>query len=823
MKITTIVKQFLFLSFTLLQCAAHAAPAPVGISHMGPTIRVIVQRGTERLPIYWVNHLQKNDKVLVSTDQAKKSRNQWLLTLATLSPTGNLAQTRSLDLSEDAREVSIDITADDQIPVIVLAPEVRTMFGLHTSFSESASLIEDAIKTDPQRFIELQKIDQINHVINYLLRVLDTLLQSKKPEQAIEAAKDLAGKFGVKYIDPDCFKGNAVNTKCVAASIVSSADLAIPTEDVWSAAGPNGASVKMPTDIFAGMKLITETSTYLINKYGDNYDFAPALGQRLGTSDDIQLFTSARYKSGDIKTAYIYVPSWFDNKAPEISINSKTPSCLTKNEISASVKGNLPLLNYWHDWKLVLKEHGSNQVLGQYANVDFKPDAGLFVLSALNDQFDLSFNDQILDASLSGKFGFSDVNINAFAVILPTSNSLAPQVSGLANLIAGEQVKLAIKNQSSNACVEQLNLQVSGTPLPNTASTALELSVDLSKTEPGPATLEILQYGAPKQELPVTILKRRAHLQKITHHDLENLLAVTGDNLDRIDSLLLNGKQTCHEDEVTGTIQGSKNFFCPNELVQNAALPDRVTIKYKEAEPAAFDFPITKIAARPHMVASGNGAVVINLSATALQWNLSPLDQFISEDSGVSMLLHAFGGYKLSRGTYQLQLKFSDDPLTEATPLLIPLMSDLTHNELRTKKPLTFEAASFPSVVNPIWYRVVHQPSGLSGDWQMLNRSAIYLPQLTALSHAGDTTLIHGAQLELIDSAGADLPEPPAHADAYPKIKLAQCERELCLELNEVVTTNRLKVKLHWIDNRIFEVSFPQTQEPVAEAAGSPR
>jgi hypothetical protein len=117
-------------------------------------------------------------------------------------------------------------------------------------------------------------------------------------------------------------------------------------------------------------------------------------------------------------------------------------------------------------------------------------------------------------------------------------------------------------------------------------------------------------------------------------------------------------------------------------------------------------------------------------------------------------------------------------------------------------------------VINPIWYRVVHQQSGLAGDWQPLNRSAIYLPQLTALSRTDSTTLIHGSQLELIDSAGSDLPEPSQSAGSYPPIKLAQCGPQLCLELNEVVSGNRLKVKLHWIDHRIFEVSFPQIAEP---------
>ena len=82
-----------------------------------------MQRGEEKLPIYWVNHLQKNDRVLVSTDQAQKTHTKWLLALATLTPTGNLAQTSSVNLSEETRQASIDITADDQIPVIVLAPQ----------------------------------------------------------------------------------------------------------------------------------------------------------------------------------------------------------------------------------------------------------------------------------------------------------------------------------------------------------------------------------------------------------------------------------------------------------------------------------------------------------------------------------------------------------------------------------------------------------------------------------------------------------------------------------------------------------------------------
>lgn len=793
---------FAFFSSTVP--AAATTPVSGNISHLGPTITVTVQRGAISLPIYWVNHLRKGDKLIVTTDQAQKTDMKWLLLLATITPITNLVTTRPFDLSGDTKSASITIDSDDQTPIIVIAPQVRTMFGIHTSFSESSRLISDAIQTDPQRFIDLQKIDQINHAINYLLHVLNALIQTKKADQAVDATKTLAAKFGVKYVDPDCFKDSSVNTKCVAAYIVSSADLTVPSDDIWSAAGPNPDSVKLPTDFFDGLKLMTETSTYLANKYGDNYDFAPSLGQRLGASAIVQLFTNARFKSGDIKTAYVYVPGWFDGKTPEIRLDNKTASCLTKKEMTASVKGNLPLLNYWHDWNLVLREHDSDKVLANYQTVDFKPDAGLFTVD-YNDA-DLPFNGQILDATLTGKFGFADVKINSFRVTLPTNDNLRNQVSGLENLISGEQATLAMKVKNGNTCIEQMNLQMNNKLIATTkgASPFTELHADLSKIDPGAATLEIQQYGAPKQEIIVSIFKRKAHLKKISHHDLETILTVSGDNLDRIDLIQLANNLTCHPlgEPVSAP---SRIFECPAEMALNANFPDKVTIQYQNFEPAAFDFPVSKMTVRPHMVIDGANAIITTLSATALQWNLSQTDQFVSADSGMGFLLHAYGGYKLSRGAYQLQLKFSDDLQTESAPISIPLMSDLAHNELRTKKPVTFESISLPSMVNPVWYRVQHQPSGLTGDWQPLNRSIIYLPQLTALSCTANATLVHGTPLELIDWASASDPD----GNDLPKSVMTQCDKDQCLELNEIVRSNTLKVKLHWIDNRLFDVNFP--------------
>lgn len=824
MKIKTILVNVYFF---FLPCffTAHASTPAESISHLGPTITASVQRGSDRLPIYLVDHLIKGDKILVTTTQQEQTDVKWLILLATVTPISNIVDTRQFDLSQNETEASIEIKSDDQIPIIVVAPQVRTMFGLHTSFSESASLISDAIRTDPQRFVDLQKIDQINHAITYLLSVLDSVIQTKKPEQAVEVAKDLAAKFGVRYVNPDCFKDSTVNTKCVAADIVSSENLTIPSDDMWSAAGPNASAVKFPTDIFAGLKLVTETSTYLVNKYGDNYDFAPALGQRTGSSTLIQLFTNARFKSGDVKTAYVYVPSWSEGKQPEINIKNETCSCLTKNELVANIKGKLPLLNYWHDWNLVIYEHGAIKELARYRSINFKPDVGKFFLENNSVAQDFQMNGQSLDAKLTGKYGFTDVTISPFNVVLPENQISAAQIEGIQNLVAGEKSKLSVVGKHGNACVQSVSLVKNNTTIGSTDGTnrSQELIVDLSNFNPGPAKLKIQQYGAANQELAVTIFKRRAHIQSLAHNDLENELKVAGDNLDRIDYIQLNDNAICHFSDVSNlnssgpesSIQSNptvRMFTCPAEFASNENFPDKVTVKYKESEPPSLDLPVKKVGARPHMEVDSNGAIITKLSALALQWNLKSDDQLITEDSGISILLHSFGGYKLARGTYILQLKFSDDPQTDEAPISVALMSDLAHNELRTKKPISFISSVLPGIINPVWYRVQHQPSGAVGDWQPLNRSVVYLPKLTSLSCDSGNTYVHGTQLDLVDWLSGDSTQSTANQstpnDTATKSNIGQCDDDQCLVVKEVVHGNKLKVKLHWIDDRIFDVTF---------------
>ena len=194
---------FLRLATWLALCGLLIAIPRVGAAQEaqpGPVLTATIVRGDARLPLFRVPQLRKGDTLVVQTESTGEAGSAWLMVLATVTVPGNRVDALAFNL-QSGSPASITIQSDDQVPVIVLAPQVKTMFGLSTSFDQSATLIMDAIKADPQRFVELQRIDKLNHVIASLTAGLDAIVASKKPERAVDSAKEIAAKFGVKNVD----------------------------------------------------------------------------------------------------------------------------------------------------------------------------------------------------------------------------------------------------------------------------------------------------------------------------------------------------------------------------------------------------------------------------------------------------------------------------------------------------------------------------------------------------------------------------------------------------------------------------------------------
>lgn len=819
----------------LLAGAVHPAHADEASSHEGPAITAYVVRGDARLPIHQVAHLRKGDRLLVSAPGSATAQDKWLLVLATVSPSGNKVTSQQFDLSASTAGGAIDIPADDAVPIVVLAPQVRTLFGLSTSFGQSASLIAEAVAADPQRFVDLQKLDQINHAITSLSAGLDAVVQGADPAHAVDSAKAMAAKFGVKAIDPACFKDKVVNTKCVASSIVANKDLKVPSvSDLGVLAGPF-ASGDLSPDLLTNVRLFSAASSFLANKYRDQYDFAPSSGSRQDGDDALQLYASARFKNGAIKTAYVYVPSWFNGKAPELTVASAAPACLSRGELAVALSHSLPVSNYWHDWELVLRQPGASEPLAQSGKLVFKPEKSMFIVDFKAIGKDLALDGQTLEASIKGRFGFSGVTTKPFKVVLPRMDHLQEQLVGLDELIAGEQRSVRLQ-RGQGSCVESLELVADGATLGTSSKDARDvLKLDLRSVAPGEARLRINQFGVEQQHLAVRIKQKLAHVQRIVHYDLDTEIAVTGTNLDRIDNLGADGAEcspvappddaadVAPADAVPAEGPGARPpgaastrlFACPPGLVSNARLPAKLTVNHLEQEPAPFQATLTKLDARPRMqVAGARDPLRTVLSPKALQWGLPADGALVSDDSGLSLLLRAVDGYQLGRGSFNLQLKFADDPVTELTPMSVSLIADRPHNELRTRAPVSFPNMALPGVVNPIFYRVQNQQNGYLGDWKPLERSVVALPTLGALTCAPGAggLLLHGAGLDQIDWVSTDTARSTAPANWKPgsAVLAGACENEQCVAIGHLGGDRRLRVKLHWIDKPLFNAKFSE-------------
>ena len=330
--------------------------------------------------------------------------------------------------------------------------------------------------------------------------------------------------------------------------------------------------------------------------------------------------------------------------------------------------------------------------------------------------------------------------------------------------------------------------------------------------------------------MAVTVLQPRARVREIVHYDLEPLLDVVGDGLQRIASIQI-GEDACVPAAGSAAAEGAlqRRFVCPGRYALNTSMPQRVTLHYERHEPGAESLPLQLRPARPLMaIGRGKNALLVIPSPNAYRWGLDLNDPLVSADSGIALQLTAQGAYKVVRASYTVEVKVADDPATEAAPLSAYLIPDFVHNELRTRRPLDFKKVLLPNILNPLLYRVVQQPSGLHSDWMPFPRTLVSLPQIGALEcDATGAYLIHGSQLEQLDWVSNDVDLTLATSvtegamESPQFARLSACSDGLCLRIPSLAPGGHLKAKVHWIDDRLFDIQFPAPARCVTPVPGS--
>jgi hypothetical protein len=796
-----------FRSLLLLCCLAWSFVCSAqNVIHHGPTLNVEVQRGDERLPLALVNRLRQGDRLLVTPDNSTLTKDGWVLLLAQVSPTGNQVVSKHFEVSQLTTPAELEITADNQVAVIMLAPQLRNLFGLYTSLTESATLLNDVLRGDPQRFYELQKVDQINQAIQAISQGLAKRMAGSKPQESIQAARDLAAKFGIRTIDPECLRNDTVNTECVATQIVINKDFSLPSTSDLNAMLGNKKAVDFNSFLLSNLRMFSEASDYLGNKYRDSYDFAPTFGRRQPSSARVELYSIARFRKGNIKTAYIYVPSWFSGNAPTLQAATKTETCFNRGQLQLQVQGKLPLVNYWHDWQMQVRDANAQHDLGFVTGLSFDPDTARlsFEPLQLDDAVYPKTHEVVVD--VKARFGFDALTFKPIRMRLPTKDTarLLQAIEGQGSLVAGEQAQLLVRDAAVAACIDALSIEsADGQTVHSAPTTPARLDVDLRQTRATHLKLKVQQSGTSPLAFDLRVLPPYARITRVEHAQSESSLTVTGLQFERVSRIEV-GRVLCSTESavVHPTMPNTWFVTCDGDIRDNAKLPDQVNVVHRNDEPGALRIALSKTTTKPRFAVSDQvpNAMVVSPSPKALLWGLTPTGLYMSEDSGLNLLLQAQAPYALVRGTYVLQLRFKNDPQTESKPIQASLIADFAHNELRTRSPVSFVQAELPSVVNPLEYRISHQPSGLSNEWQTLPRQVLWLPELqgATCSPQGDAIWVHGKRLDLIDliRVGADTD--------FQSAQLVSCPKGLCLNLPTSAAQGQLTMRLRWVDDRLF-------------------
>ena len=543
MQIPTSVLRFLnllpwILCALCLFVAPHFSHAANDGIHRGPTLKIEVQRGEQRLPAYRVPQLKAGDTLRIQVDSRSIGEQAWVMLGGTLTASGHHLSWQSEDLESGKTSLEIPIQSSEQIPFLLIAPQLRNLFGLNTSYQGSVDLMLESIKADPQRFIDLQRVDWVNAAISALERGLETVLQQKDPAQGRQAVFGLAAKFGVKNLNPDCFRQEIVDTGCIALHILGSKDFLLP------AAGELASSVgaKQAADLAGllstNLRFFVQAGDLLSQRFRDQYEFAASFGRVFESSEETILFSRTRLRTGSVKTAYVYVPAWFAHEEPTISVERGRPLCLLDAYVPIRFEGRLPLLNYWHSWWLTPKaglpgsttdqnSERSTEALAPLRSAQLSIhqerlhfDADALLRDIATAKGGLPPRNASMTVDMGGRYGFDNVRLESVQLWYPPSDAIEWLLSGQDALVSGQLNRLELSDHPLSSCIDKIQLLRNGQRLlgahsgispmsPVTSAIekkATSYAVSLDGVAAGPAQLEVhFRGGAIQTRLSLLI------------------------------------------------------------------------------------------------------------------------------------------------------------------------------------------------------------------------------------------------------------------------------------------------------------------------------
>ena len=537
---------FVFLILSSVSMYGQAAPA---FDLIGPKVDVRVKRGEVTLPIGQVPNLLPGDRLWIHPDFPESQSTRFVLIVSFLRGATNPPPpewfTRVDTWSKKAREEGVFVTVPEeaQQAIVFLAPATGGDF----------STLRNAVKGRPGTFVratqDLQSasLDRMR-LDSYLAEVKVT--SQSDPKLLKDRAQKAASVLGIK-LDQQCFdKPTDQQAPCLVqhtegmvlddanvsnrvSQLTSGSNADLMNQLSYSTLG--GAGVYSP---YIGA--IVDTARILASLHTAHFQYIPALA--LPTEDTLNLRLNVPPSFRDPKSVVVVaLPPVGPAKMPPLHpVNPADQFCAQKSGLVLAAEG-APLVYATpeaHDLKLHVETKTGP------IDIPLRADAsqGGLVLDHAMPQLPPGE----IFGTVKGKWGFDDWEGPRF--------HLLSAESGKWNIVPGDESALVVGREdtlhiagANTLCTDKIEAQSTGasavelqwkSPKPN----MLEIGVPMKDAAPGPVTISIHQYGMDKPDkLTLTAYSELASLDKLKLNAGENEASLTGNRLDQVAKVTLNG------------------------------------------------------------------------------------------------------------------------------------------------------------------------------------------------------------------------------------------------------------------------------------------
>lgn len=536
-----------FLLASLVPASLHAAdPAPFELS--GPSLRVMVMRGAQSLPIAQVPSLSEGDQLSIEADLPDEQGARFILASAFLRGATNPPPKDWVRFAETWKKKANDRALTVTVPkgarqmVLFLVPDTGGAEGTLT----------DAVRGKPGEFVRAtQDLNQASLDRSRLDAFMAAIRaqENTHPEFLRGVAPMLANSLSMK-----------LNEECLSRVVELQAACLLDNRESLVLADVHSSSMAetltgAPTDLALQLSATREAGYGYYSAYigvvrdvakifgafsNPQFDYLPTLSVRKG--DGIGLLLNAAPSFQKPKSVMVVaMPAIEADSPPRLRNAADAPICAVRAGTVLPVEG-APLIYstaYARDVKLALKA-----ATGEMAElpVTARADRGGYVLAGAD--LPSTFKGTV-QGHLYGHWGFDRLEGPDFTLQLPDGGGWAVEGEAPA-LVVGRDNGLVLKG-GAPACVESVTIRQGDGPVQSIGwkvqgRDGLALTLPLAERRPGTIDLAVKYQGvAQPSTINLRSYAQASRLDGLLLHTGDRQALLSGQRLDQVESVEIAG------------------------------------------------------------------------------------------------------------------------------------------------------------------------------------------------------------------------------------------------------------------------------------------